>query len=86
MVTTRRNSDIAGLWIAPPRPQGGGDSADLSNVIPFGRHQQPVVERSVARVTITAEDRPAVAPARSDWRWQLAVIAGSLLIHSSVFL
>jgi TonB family protein len=81
---------IVNLGAAVPRARVADAApsltADLSNVVPFARARRGASESSAPLVTIAAGDRPAPPPARTTSAQQFALAAGSILIHSTLFL
>jgi protein TonB len=55
-------------------------ATDLSNVVPFARRR--AVEAEFPLAPIAAADRPALPPPDFGVGWRIALLAGSLMLHS----
>jgi TonB family protein len=89
-VAPARHGNVSNLGAAVPRMRANDGSpspiADLSNVVPFARQRRAASGPAVVPVTIEPGDRSAPPPTRTTPVRQIALVAGSVLIHSTLFI
>jgi periplasmic protein TonB len=70
--------------VAPESTPEIPPSADLSNVIPFGRAHRAAAEPGMPPLMLDPQERPAPPPSRARNRFYLALLAVSVAVHGTL--